>query len=63
VGLSLLIFGGSSNRPALITLAILSLGGLAIAFRTYGVILRDAAALMNVVRPVDTFGMESSRGI
>jgi hypothetical protein len=61
VGLALLIFGGSENRAALITLAIVSLAGLAIAFRTYGIILRDIGALAVVVRPADPFGMESTR--
>lgn len=60
IGLSLLILRGSDQRAALVTLAFMSLGGLAVAFKTYSMILRDIAALMQVVKPVDPFGMESS---
>ncbi len=63
IGLSLLIIRGSNERVALVILALVSLGGLAVAFKTYSMILRDIAALMQVVKPVDPFGTESSTRI
>lgn len=68
VGVALLLMSGSAEsaeqlrhvRHVTLALSLLSLGGLAVAFKTYGVILRDIEALLPVLRPADRFGIESS---
>jgi hypothetical protein len=45
------------------TLAVISLVGLAVAFRTWIVIQRDIDALAAVVKPADPFGIESTTSV
>lgn len=62
--LLIIIFGAelreTNQRLALTILSLVSLAGLAFIFKTYGVILRDISALIQVVKPADPFGIETA---
>jgi serine/threonine protein kinase len=65
IGLALTIFIGVNDplhqKIVLAMLTLFSLAGLATAFKAYSVIRQDIAALAPILRPTDSFGLESTK--